>query len=423
MIVQQANSKSAKSTIDYLDKSKEKRLAAKEVTEKAEVKSRFLFSSTGLTRKEEIIDHFKGLEQQTDRPNIKAKYLHMSISFDLKDKGKMDCHQAVSIVRRLIDKLYGKHVDYAIWEHTDKPHYHLHACVCKVKNDGSGTLINTSFNNTRASQLCRELEVEYQLTQVNSSRIGKRKDNKVVHAQMHRYKIEKATLWKKLDEIRLEVPSLARYISRCSAVGIDVKVRKNVITGENVGITYAIQVDNPLASFSIENASGVSQANPNRVIFSGKKLGPDYMLKSLEKVFAENNRIQNSVEAQRIVSVTRECMSKSLRLESFLELMENKGVKFQHSYNGDSTLSMSVARNGIELELNSAYFNDTDRRKMNDIVISHKNRIDTYSSILDHNQQLDRLRLLEREHLRIELEQDDREDEKNDRDNGLSLHL
>lgn len=102
---------------------------------------------------------------------IKEPYLHGILSADYTDKLSTD--QWAEIARRYLDHLGYRDQPYATYIHTDRRHIHVHIVSVRVGNDG--LLIKDSFDKRRSIEWARQIEIEYGLRRLRTTRSAERK--------------------------------------------------------------------------------------------------------------------------------------------------------------------------------------------------------------------------------------------------------
>lgn len=100
------------------------------------------------------------------RPNLQKYFYHTSINFPPEED--LSNEKMVSISRDyLVQNGFSQH-QYILFRHHDADHPHLHLLVNRIGFDGR--VVSDSQDYARSERVLRELEIEYQLTRVISSK-------------------------------------------------------------------------------------------------------------------------------------------------------------------------------------------------------------------------------------------------------------
>ena len=131
----------------------------------------FLGSSFGETDPKEIIYRLNELANQNNKLNVNYKFLHISISFSPHEQ--IDQMKMLAVSRIYLDKMYGTGLHYACHFHDDKPHPHMHLILSRVNE--TGKILNSKYDWYRSKEICRELELTFNLRPTKNEANEKRK--------------------------------------------------------------------------------------------------------------------------------------------------------------------------------------------------------------------------------------------------------
>lgn len=138
--------------------------------------------------------------------------LHLSLNFPEEDRSKLSKEKFVEITKEFL-KEYGfpEHHPFAVYEHKDKNHPHIHIATPLILENGK--TIEQSFMVNKMIKICRKLEKKYNLTQVAKKShkihtelptIGKdhnfEKAHEAIHTAMQAVLVNKPTSLKDLDK-------------------------------------------------------------------------------------------------------------------------------------------------------------------------------------------------------------------------------
>lgn len=208
------------------------------------------------------------------RPNLTRDAYHVSLNFALNDK--LNQKQLAEIGTAYLKGMGFDDNAYAIWQHFDADHLHIHVLASRIKYDGS--VVSDSNNYQRSEKLCRGLEQKYDLESVRSSkealdrapskdelemiqRTGKLSDRMLMQERV------KAVLSKSQD--------ITHFIANCKRNGVYLLFNQSETTGRVSGVTY----------ISLEG-----------FIAKGQKLGNQYKWSNLkEKLNYEQSRDRQAI--------------------------------------------------------------------------------------------------------------------------------
>lgn len=174
------------------------------------------------------------------RPNLKRNAYHVSLNFAQTDK--LSEQQLSAIGREYLDGMGFKDNPYAIWQHFDADHLHIHVLASRINYDGS--VVSDSNNYQRSESLCRKLEQKYGLEAVKSSKEAQdRAPSKDELEMIQRTgKLSDRMLMQERLKVALsEAKSIRDFIERCENQNIHILFNQSESTGRVSGITFISQ--------------------------------------------------------------------------------------------------------------------------------------------------------------------------------------
>jgi hypothetical protein len=175
------------------------------------------------------------------RPNLAKYFYHTSLNFpvheDLKD-GQMK-----AIAGDYLQAMGFGDNQHIIFRHYDADHPHLHILVNRIGYDGS--LVSDSNDYKRSEQALRQLEKQYGLTEVISSKEAKERAMTKSELEMMKRtdepsaKLKLQVLVKEVIENKLDL-NIQTFISKLEAKGVNVLFNQ-ASTGFVSGISYGYQ--------------------------------------------------------------------------------------------------------------------------------------------------------------------------------------
>lgn len=238
------------------------------------------------------------------RPNLSRDTYHVSLNFAPTDQLSKD--QLIQIGKDYLNGMGFDDNAYAIWQHFDAEHLHIHVLASRIKYDGS--VVSDSNNYQRSEQICRELEQKYGIATVKSSkealdrapskdelemiqRTGKLSDRMLMQERV-KYALSKSD-------------TISDFIAQCKQNGVHLIFNQSVSTGRISGITY------------ISNDGFIAK---------GQKLGNQYKWANLQN----NLNYEQSRDLQTIGETNRDTR------ERFKELLD-QGNRGTESRNGQTS--------------------------------------------------------------------------------------
>ncbi len=105
------------------------------------------------------------------RPTVARPVYHVSLSLDPGEK--LSEIQWSELARKYLDQMGFGDSQFVAVKHSDRHHKHLHIVTSKIDLDGQ--VVNTQYDYFRSQTIIRNLEVEYQLKQLQSSWVVNRR--------------------------------------------------------------------------------------------------------------------------------------------------------------------------------------------------------------------------------------------------------
>jgi len=251
------------------------------------------------------------------RPNLTRDTYHVSLNFAPTDQLSKD--QLVQIGK---DYLIGMGFDdnaYAIWQHFDAEHLHIHVLASRIKYDGS--VVSDSNNYQRSEQICRELEQKYDIETVKSSKeaLDRAPSKDELEMIQRTGKLsDRMLMQERVKEVLRKADTISDFIALSKQYGVHLIFNQSESTGRVSGITYI---------------------SDDGFIAKGQKLGNQYKWANLQN----NLNYEQSRDRQTIGETNRDTR------ERFKELLDqgNRGTK---SRNGQ------ISRNSKQHHEQSAGF-------------------------------------------------------------------
>ena len=186
------------------------------------------------------IDFLKSL-----RPRLKNDGYHVALSFAKEDI--LDNSRLISIAHEYMKGMgFDPDVNYyALWKHNDgedHEHSHVHLLLSRIGyRNGKATVVSDSNNYQRSEVICRNLEKQYGLTIVKSSKdVLERAPNKDELEMIQRTGMpsERMLLQEKVKMALEQAESFKEFIDMCNAVNVYLLFNQSNTTGRVSGITY-----------------------------------------------------------------------------------------------------------------------------------------------------------------------------------------
>lgn len=175
------------------------------------------------------------------RPNLTRDAYHVSLNFAPTDK--LSAKQLSEIGREYLVGMGFNDSAYAIWQHSDADHLHIHVLASRIKYDGS--VVSDSNNYQRSENLCRKLELKYGLEAVKSSKEAQDRapsKDELEMIQRTGKLSDRMLMQEHVKEALSKAESALDFINRCKENGVYLIFNQSESTGRISGITY-ISVD------------------------------------------------------------------------------------------------------------------------------------------------------------------------------------
>ena len=210
---------------------------------------------------------------------------------------------------------------YVIFKHTDIERSHIHIVSTTV--DKNGNKISDSFEKKRSLEICRQIENDYNLTQITE------KQQTANEALFRPIDVRKGN-------IKSQVASVVRYLPkyyRFQTLGS----YNALLALFNITVEHIKKEDNGvlkdgLVYFAIDNA-GNKSSNPFKSSLFGKHAG----LAALKVHFEESKKIDLGIKAKTI-QIIIEAMSASSNETALKKYLTQKGINFVTHRNEDGRL-------------------------------------------------------------------------------------
>lgn len=179
------------------------------------------------------------------RPNLTRDAYHVSLNFAPRDK--LSPQQLSAIGREYLAGMGFNDNAYAIWQHFDADHLHIHVLASRIKYDGS--VVSDSNNYQKSESLCRKLEQTYGLEVVKSSKEAQDRapsKDELEMIQRTGKLSDRMLIQERVKDALSKADSMIDFINRCKQNGIYLIFNESESTGRVSGITY-ISVDGFIA--------------------------------------------------------------------------------------------------------------------------------------------------------------------------------
>lgn len=252
--------------------------------------------------RESILKEISFLKQL--RPNLTRDTYHVSLNFAPTDQLSKD--QLIQIGK---DYLTGMGFDdnaYAIWQHFDAEHLHIHVLASRIKYDGS--VVSDSNNYQRSEQICRELEQKYGIETVKSSKeaLDRAPSKDELEMIQRTGKLsDRMLMQERVKDALSKSDTISDFIVQCKQNGVHLIFNQSESTGRVSGITYI---------------------SDDGFIAKGQKLGNQYKWANLQN----NLNYEQSRDRQTIGETNRDTR------ERFKELLD-QGNRRTENRNGQTS--------------------------------------------------------------------------------------
>src|SRR5690606_33177573 len=171
------------------------------------------------------------------RPNLTRDAYHVSLNFAPTDQ--LTSQQLVAIGREYLAAMGCGDNAYAIWQHFDADHLHIHLLASRSRYDGS--VAANSNNYQRSEKICRELELKYDLENVRSSTEAlDRAPSKDELAMIQRTGTlsNRMLMQERVKAALSNAHSISDFIAHCERNGVYLIFNQSESTGRISGVTY-----------------------------------------------------------------------------------------------------------------------------------------------------------------------------------------
>lgn len=221
------------------------------------------------------------------RPKVEKPVVHVSLSLARGDRRLSQAELSLLAERFLEGTGYGG-CYYAVVEHRDRPHQHVHLVISRVRSDGS--LAREQLGDFhRAMEVCRQIEREFGLRRLEPRRgRGTSQASRAEYEQAARtfQRSERSRLLQLISEAMRGQPSLTEFVSRLDRQAVTVRLLR-ADDGPVLGISYRLE----------------------RFAFKGASIGPSYTWQGIQRegVSVEPKREGAVIDrlARRLAAATR----------------------------------------------------------------------------------------------------------------------
>ncbi len=251
------------------------------------------------------------------RPNLTRDTYHVSLNFAPTDQ--LSKNQLTQIGKDYLNSMGFDDNAYAIWQHFDAEHLHIHVLASRIKYDGS--VVSDSNNYQRSEKICRELEQKYRIETVKSSKeaLDRAPSKDELEMIQRTGKLsDRMLMQERVKDVLSKAHTISDFIIQCKLNGIHLIFNQSESTGRVSGITY------------ISNDGFIAK---------GQKLGNQYKWANLQN----NLNYEQSRDRQTIGETNRDTR------ERFKELLD-QGNRGTESRNGQ------INRNSKQYHEQSAGF-------------------------------------------------------------------
>lgn len=252
--------------------------------------------------RESILKEINFLKQL--RPNLTRDTYHVSLNFAPTDQLSKD--QLIQIGKDYLNGMGFDDNAYAIWQHFDAEHLHIHVLASRIKYDGS--VVSDSNNYQRSETLCRELEHKFGIETVKSSKeaLDRAPSKDELEMIQRTGKLsDRMLMQERVKDALSKTDTISDFIAQCKQNGVHLIFNQSETTGRVSGITYI---------------------SDDGFIAKGQKLGNQYKWANLQN----NLNYEQSRDRQTIGETNRDTR------ERFKELLD-QGNRGTESRNGKTS--------------------------------------------------------------------------------------
>lgn len=185
--------------------------------------------------RESILKEINFLKQL--RPNLTRDTYHVSLNFAPNDHLSKD--QLTQIGKDYLTGMGFNDNAYAIWQHFDAEHLHIHVLASRIKYDGS--VVADSNNYQRSEKICRELEQKYRIETVKSSKeaLDRAPSKDELEMIQRTGKLsDRMLMQERVKDALSKAYTISDFIIQCKLNGVHLIFNQSESTGRVSGITY-----------------------------------------------------------------------------------------------------------------------------------------------------------------------------------------
>lgn len=185
--------------------------------------------------RESILKEISFLKQL--RPNLTRDTYHVSLNFAPTDQ--LSKNQLTQIGKDYLNGMGFDDNAYAIWQHFDADHLHIHVLASRIKYDGS--VVSDSNNYQRSETLCRELEQKYRIETVKSSKeaLDRAPSKDELEMIQRTGKLsDRMLMQERVKDALSKAHTISDFIIQCKLNGVYLIFNQSESTGRVSGITY-----------------------------------------------------------------------------------------------------------------------------------------------------------------------------------------
>jgi hypothetical protein len=235
--------------------------------------------------KKELTRQFN--EVRALRPQLASPVMHITLSLDQED---VFTKEKLQLIGQDFAKEFGfEKNQYLVIYHQDTKHPHLHIVANRVGFDGSR--INDSNSYRKVANLCRKLELKYELKQVLNPEKFMTLQQRQEHSQELRIDQRKEQLKQNIKDCLLTATNFSDFIRKMEKRKIQVVKSRGVsfiddkkmkVKGSEVG--YSLSTIEKILSHSLERRQRLYQQLEHE-----KKQSPKIIYKHQSKALSVNN--------------------------------------------------------------------------------------------------------------------------------------
>lgn len=185
--------------------------------------------------RESILKEISFLKQL--RPNLSRDTYHVSLNFAPTDQ--LSKNQLTQIGKDYLNGMGFDDNAYAIWQHFDAEHLHIHVLASRIKYDGS--VVSDSNNYQRSEKICRELEQKHGIETVKSSKeaLDRAPSKDELEMIQRTGKLsDRMLMQERVKDALSKSDTISDFIIQCKLNGVHLIFNQSQSTGRVSGITY-----------------------------------------------------------------------------------------------------------------------------------------------------------------------------------------